>query len=168
MTISAEDAALRDVAERLLSRLLATGMTVSTAESCTGGLLAKSITDLAGSSAAFFGACVTYTNEVKCGLLGVDAQLIAQHTEVSHACAAAMARAVREKIGTDIGISTTGYAGPTGGTATDPIGTVYIGISTRNRTFTERFSAPQGSNRQLVRALSAARAMELALQAISD
>lgn len=157
---------MQETAERLLRRLMEKGMTVSTAESCTGGWIAKSITDLAGSSAVFYGACVTYTNAVKCGLLGIDAQLLAQHTEVSHACAAAMASAVREKIGTDIGISTTGYAGPTGGSETDPIGTVYIGISTREKTFTERFSAPQGANRKSVRALAASRAMELALQTV--
>lgn len=166
--ISAADAALHDVAERLLESLLAKGMTVSTAESCTGGWIAKSITDLAGSSAVFYGACVTYTNAVKCSLLGIDAKLIARHTEVSRACAEAMAQAVRQKIGTDIGISTTGYAGPTGGSATEPVGTVYIGISTREKNFTERFSAPLGSNRETVRALAAARAMELALQAIAD
>ncbi len=143
---------------------MAKGMTVSSAESCTGGLLAKSITDISGSSAVFSGACVTYTNEVKCGLLGIDEQLIAQHTEVSDACAAAMAKAVREKIGTDIGISTTGYAGPTGGTEKDPVGTVYIGISTVDKTVTERFSAPKDADRNLVRILSAARAMEIALQ----
>ncbi len=164
--VSAEDAALQNAAERLLKDLAAKGMTVSTAESCTGGWIAKSLTDIAGSSAVFYGSCVTYTNAVKCGLLGIDAQLIARHTEVSHACAAAMAKAVREKIGTDLGISTTGYAGPAGGTAQEPVGTVYIGISTREKDFTERFSAPHGADRRTVRMLATVRALELALQAI--
>ena len=160
------DVALEDIVKRLFDVLSEKGMTLSSAESCTGGLIAKSITDLAGSSSVFSGACVTYTNEVKCGLLGIDAQLIEQYTEVSDACAAAMARAVREKIGTDIGVSTTGYAGPTGGTEKDPVGTVYIGISTKEKTVTERFSAPTDADRRQVRVLAAARAMELALKMI--
>lgn len=155
---------MQHAAGQLFEVLLAKGMTLSSAESCTGGLIAKSMTDISGSSSVFYGACVTYTNEVKCGLLGIDEQLIAQYTEVSYACAAAMASAVREKLGTDIGVSTTGFAGPTGGTEKDPVGTVYIGISTKEETFTERFCAPKDADRSAVRALSAARAMELALE----
>ena len=160
----AQNALLQNAAKELFAALLAKGMTLSSAESCTGGLIAKCMTDISGSSAVFYGACVTYTNEVKCGLLGIDEQLIAQHTEVSSACAAAMASAVRKKLGTDIGISTTGFAGPTGGTEKDPVGTVYIGISTKENTLTERFSAPKDADHSAVRALSAARAMELALE----
>ena len=151
---------------RLVRLLTRAGMTVATAESCTGGLIAKQITDVPGSSAVFPGGCVTYTNAVKEGLLGVDPDLIARHTEVSAACAEAMARGVRERLNSDFGVSTTGFAGPGGGTPQDPVGTVYIGISTPAGTVSERFSAPAGSNRTRVRAAAAARAVELLLRAI--
>ena len=151
---------------RLVRLLTRAGMTVATAESCTGGLIAKQITDVPGSSAVFPGGCVTYTNAVKEGLLGVDPYLIARHTEVSAACAEAMARGVRERLHSDFGVSTTGFAGPGGGTPQDPVGTVYIGISTPAGTVSERFSAPAGSNRTRVRAAAAARAVELLLRAI--
>ena len=146
---------------RLIQKCAERGFTVSTAESCTGGLIAKLLTDVAGSSAVFCGACVTYTNEVKRNLLGVDPAIIEKHTEVSHACAKAMAEGVRRKIGTDLSVSTTGYAGPGGGTQEDPVGTVYIGISTPDGTFSERFSAPAHLDREGVREAAAMRALEL-------
>ena len=143
-------------------------LTVSTAESCTGGLIAKLLTDVAGSSAVFYGACVTYTNEVKMNLLGVDPTIIEQYTEVSHACAKAMADGARQKIGTTFGISTTGYAGPGGGTDTDPVGTVYIAISTPDGTFSERFSAPSTLDRMGVREATAIRALEMLKNIVQD
>ena len=150
-----------EIAVRLIQKCAQNNITVSTAESCTGGLIAKLLTDVPGSSAVFLGACVTYTNEVKMKLLGVDPSIIAQHTEVSHACAKAMAEGARQNIGTTFGISTTGYAGPGGGTNADPVGTVYIAISTPNGTFSERFSAPSGLDRPGVREAAAIRALEL-------
>lgn len=149
---------------RLVQALSSRGITLSTAESCTGGLIAKLITDVSGSSAVFSGGCVTYTNEVKIGLLGVDPKIITRDTEVSHACAKAMAEGARLRLGTTIGISTTGYAGPTGGTAADPVGTVYIGISDERGTKSERFSAPPNATREEVRKAAASRAMELVLE----
>ena len=105
------------------------GMTIACAESCTGGLIAKRITDISGASQVFGYGCVTYWNEAKMGLLGVLPQTIEQYTEVSAQCALEMARGVRKLAGADIGISTTGYAGPTGGTEENPVGTVFIGLS---------------------------------------
>ena len=104
-------------------------MTIAFAESCTGGLLAKRLTDVSGASQVFGYGCVTYWNEAKTGLLGVQPETIRQHTEVSAECAIEMARRVRRLSGADIGVSTTGYAGPTGGTEENPVGTVYIGLS---------------------------------------
>ena len=104
-----------------------------------------------GSSAVFCGACVTYTNEIKIKLLGVDPAVIEAHTEVSDACAAAMAEGARQAFGTDVAYSTTGYAGPGGGTEKDPVGTVYIAISTAKETVVHRLSLPQDWTRDRIR-----------------
>ena len=143
----------------LESALIATarehGATVSGAESCTGGLIAKRLTDVAGSSAVFVGACVTYTNDVKQRMLGVDQSILDTYTEVSHPCAAAMAEGARRAFQTDAAYSTTGYAGPGGGTKDDPVGTVYVGISTEQETKTYRLSLPETSTRDAVRTAAA-------------
>lgn len=150
-----------EIAMRLIQKCKQKNLTISTAESCTGGLVAKLLTDVAGSSAVFSGACITYTNEVKINLLGVDPKIIEEYTEVSHVCAKAMAEGARKKLGTAFAVSTTGYAGPGGGTPKDPVGTVYIGISTPNESFSERFSAPENLDRIGVRQAAALRALEL-------
>ena len=144
------------------------GVKIATAESCTGGLIAKSLTDVAGSSAVFVGGAVTYTNEVKISLLGVDPDVIARESEVSYACASAMAEGARVRLGADLAISTTGYAGPTGGTDADPVGTVYIGVSTPRDTYGERFCAPEWLSRAGVRRAATDRAIALLLQAAKE
>ena len=152
---------LQEQATLAVQALIAKGATLSTAESCTGGLVAKLITDVPGSSAAFVGGVVSYTNEIKMALLGVDPAIIEEHTEVSLACAKAMAEGARRRLGSDFALSTTGYAGPGGGTERDPVGTVYIGVSTPKGTYGERFSAPVGANREEVRSSAARRALNL-------
>ena len=121
---------LRRIAATVVKKLKAQNATIATAESCTGGLIAKSVTDIAGSSAVLAGGMVTYTNRIKIDVLGVDEDIIKEHTEVSQACAEAMAKRATEVFGTDYALSATGYAGPGGGTEKDPTGTVYIGIAT--------------------------------------
>ena len=159
--------AFEPLAKKLVEVFSKQQLTVGTAESCTGGLVAKLITDIPGSSAVLKGGFVTYTNEIKIALLGVDADMIARETEVSDACARAMAQGARKRLQCDVAVSLTGYAGPGGGTDADPVGTVYIGISTKTTTFCERFSAPTGSNREDVRLASAHRALELLLEAVT-
>ncbi len=105
------------------------GKTIAFAESCTGGLLAKRITDISGASEVFGYGCVTYWNEAKMQVLGVKPETIERYTEVSEQCALEMARGVRKLSGASVGVSTTGYAGPTGGTEEHPVGTVFIGLS---------------------------------------
>lgn len=151
------------LARRVLNKLREEGKTLATAESCTGGLIAKSITDLSGSSAVFVGACVTYTNEIKQRLLGVDPEIFERETEVSEACARAMAQGVRQRLGVSVSVATTGYAGPTGGTETNPVGTVYLAVATEKATVCERFNAPQGATRTQVRAAATRRALEMLL-----
>ncbi|MBQ9773046.1 MAG: CinA family protein [Clostridia bacterium] len=154
-------AALRACAKNAVRQLAARGETLSTAESCTGGLIAKSVTDIAGSSAVFLGGCVTYTNEIKTALLGVDPALIARVSEVSFDCAKAMASGARARLGTTYALSTTGYAGPGGGTERDPVGTVYLALATPDGVLCERFSAPAGASRTQVRTAAAMRALEM-------
>ncbi|MCC2671460.1 MAG: competence/damage-inducible protein CinA [Armatimonadetes bacterium] len=119
------------VIELLKSR----GRTVACAESCTGGGLGARLTSVSGSSAAFLGGVVTYSNDAKVKLLGVDPALLETHGAVSAPVAEAMARGVQERLGADLAVSITGVAGPDGGTAEKPVGLVYVGVATPERVF---------------------------------
>ena len=143
------NAELRRISATTVKALKEQNVTVATAESCTGGLIAKSITDVAGSSAVLAGGMVTYTNRIKIDVLGVDASIIDEHTEVSHACAKAMAERARDVFGTDYALSATGYAGPGGGTEKDPTGTVYIGIATPSGIRSERICVENATRTQV-------------------
>ena len=109
------------------------GWRIATAESCTGGLIASRITDVSGSSAYFEQGFITYSNEAKMALLGVSKDIVATEGgpgAVSEACARAMAEGVRAATGSEIGLSVTGIAGPAGGSAEKPVGTVYMAVAT--------------------------------------
>ena len=105
------------------------GLTVSAAESCTGGLVGAYITDIAGSSAYFLGSAGTYQDEIKAKLLGVPEKILQTYTAVSEETAAAMAEGSRTLYGSDVAVSTTGIAGPDGGTDEQPVGLVYFGVA---------------------------------------
>jgi nicotinamide-nucleotide amidase len=113
---------------------------VSTAESCTGGIIAHSFTNISGSSKFFDTGVVAYSNKAKIELLGVSEVTLKEHGAVSMPVAEAMAENIRKKANVDIGISTTGIAGPTGGTSEKPVGLVYIGVSSREKTFVKKFN----------------------------
>ena len=150
----------------LCRALLGAEKTLATAESCTGGGIAKALTELPGSSAVFLGGAVTYTDAMKQTLLGVSQELLDVHTAVSAPCAKAMAEGIRERTGACLAVSATGYAGPGGGTEKDPVGTVYIGIASPRACFAERFSAPAPaeSSRKEIREAVILRALELLLR----
>jgi nicotinamide-nucleotide amidase len=119
-----------DSLESVLGRMLTErGETVATAESCTGGLLASRITDVAGSSVYFMGGAVAYTAKVKEEVAGVAPALIAEHGEVSEEVAIALARGIREHFGTTYGVGVTGIAGPGGGSEAKPVGTVHLAVA---------------------------------------
>ena len=128
----------RILVEQLAAKMLAAGTWLATAESCTGGNIAHQITLVPGSSAWFKGGVVSYTNEVKMNVLGVPSELIDSFTEVSYQVAEAMAEGVRRVTGSDFAVSTTGIAGPTGATTSDPVGTVYIGVATPSKVVSSR------------------------------
>jgi nicotinamide-nucleotide amidase len=138
---------------QVIGRLLVEkGATLAIAESCTGGLLANWITDVAGSSRYFLSAAVVYANEEKTRLLGVKPETLAQHGAVSEAVVTEMAEGVRMRSGATCGLATSGIAGPDGGTPEKPVGLVWIGVSTpegtRARSFQFRYGN-RGANKQM-------------------
>ncbi len=124
--------------EVVVKMLTASRQTIAVAESCTGGMIANRITNVSGSSEVFIDGCVTYSNESKVRLLGVREETLKAHGAVSEEVAREMAEGVRVRSRTDFGISTTGIAGPTGGTPEKPVGLVYIGFATPERTEVQR------------------------------
>ncbi len=125
--------------ERLIhDRMTERGERLAVAESCTGGALAAKFTAMAGASAYFMGGVVSYSNEAKSDVLGVDRELIERYGAVSEQVAVAMAEGVRRVMKSDYGVSTTGIAGPSGGTEDKPVGTVWIGFATAERSFAVR------------------------------
>ena len=119
----------RPVAEIVLGLLAGRGWTLGAAESCTGGMVAQWVTAVPGSSQAFLGSLVTYSNEAKQELLGVPAQVLEQHGAVSAETAAAMAAGARRRLGADVAVGITGVAGPDGGSEAKPVGLVYVHLS---------------------------------------
>ncbi|HXF62338.1 MAG TPA: nicotinamide-nucleotide amidohydrolase family protein, partial [Caldilineaceae bacterium] len=120
---------LTALARRVGERLQAAGLMCATAESCTGGLVGHLLTEIAGSSAYFAGGAITYSNEAKQQVLGVDPRTLASEGAVSAATAAQMAQGVRRLYGVAVAVSITGIAGPGGGTPLKPVGTTYLHVS---------------------------------------
>ncbi len=118
--------------EEIGSALRTSGRSLATAESCTGGLVGHRLTNVPGSSDYYRGGVVAYANEVKEKVLQVAGAILAEKGAVSAECAVAMATGVRTLLGSDIGISTTGIAGPAGGTPEKPVGLVYIALATKD------------------------------------
>jgi len=157
-----------DVPEGLLAQLSRTGSTIATAESCTGGLIAHMITALAGVSPFYLGGVVSYANEAKTELLGVAPELLEAHGAVSPEVAAAMAEGVRHRLGSDIGLSATGVAGPTGGTPEKPVGLVYLGLATPNGVQTRRLDIGSDQPRDIIQQRSSKAALNWARLALLE
>jgi len=130
--------------ERLGMLLREKRMRLAVAESCTGGLIASRITDVAGSSDYFEAGVVVYSNEAKQKFLSVPAKSIRAHGAVSREVAERMAEGVRAVTGADIGLSATGVAGPTGGSPQKPVGTIYIGLAAKATTVVRKFQFSGG------------------------
>ena len=156
--------------ESAVARLLkGSGATVALAESCTGGLLAKRITDMAGSSAYFREGLVTYSNDSKERLLGVPHDLLVEHGAVSEPVARAMAEGARDLAGSDYALSVTGVAGPDGGTDEKPVGLVYVGLASDGETAVEKLDlSAWGRSREAIRERTATRAFDLLRRRLTD
>lgn len=154
------DDSMHQPASALLDALRARGIMLVTAESCTGGLIAAALTEIAGSSDVVDRGFVTYSNAAKTEMLGVPAELIASHGAVSEPVARAMAEGALQRSNAAIAISVTGVAGPGGGSADKPVGTVWLGCARRGgEMVTERQVFP--GDRAAIRAATVLRAFEL-------
>jgi nicotinamide-nucleotide amidase len=149
----------RSVQEIVLELCRTQGLTLGTAESCTGGLVAGRLTSVAGSSDVFRGGVVAYDDELKQSLLGVSAALLAAHGAVSAEVAAAMAHGARQRLGVDVAVSVTGIAGPGGGTAEKPVGLVFVHAAGPAGETAFQLEVP--GEREWIRARSAAVALHL-------
>jgi nicotinamide-nucleotide amidase len=149
-----------DTLETVVGRLLrARGWTLALAESCTGGLVGHRLTQVPGSSAYVERGFIVYSNEAKQALLGVPESILREHGAVSAPCAEAMARGARERAGTDVALAVTGIAGPDGGSALKPVGTVFVALAERASARVERYRFDR--DREGNKALSAVRALDL-------
>ena len=154
------------LAERLFTVCVERSLTVATAESCTGGLVAHAITEIAGSSAYYLGGFVTYADDVKRDQLGVPADLLAAHGAVSAQVARAMAEGARARLGTTVAVSITGIAGPGGGSDEKPVGLTYVAVADQAGADVRRhlWSGDRAANKRE----SAAAALELLLERLGS
>ena len=148
-------------AKQLVETGIARGMTVSTAESCTAGMVASLIADIPGASEVLRGGAVTYCDDIKHQVLGVSIETLDRFTAVSMQTAQEMAQGSRQLFSSTVAVSLTGYAGPGGGTSADPAGTVYIGIDSARGTRSHRYVFQD--TRNVVREQSALEAIKLVI-----
>jgi nicotinamide-nucleotide amidase len=153
------------VAEIVLALCRDAGLSLGTAESCTGGLVATRLTEIPGASDVFAGAVVAYGNEVKTQQLGVRDDLLASHGAVSREVALAMAHGVRDRLGVDVGIAVTGVAGPAGGTAEKPVGLVHYAVAAPTAEAAEEFSYP--GDRDVIRTRATVASLHLARRVLT-
>lgn len=153
----------------LVGTLKEKGKKIASAESCTGGLISKLITDVSGASEVFDCGVCSYSNEIKAKVLSVSEADLMQYGAVSEQVAMQMAKGVRELAGADIGISTTGVAGPLGGSKEKPVGTVFIGVSTMDKNYAILANlATKKATRDNIRQSAANLAIYCAIEEICD
>jgi nicotinamide-nucleotide amidase len=156
----------RPVEELVLARCRAGGLTLATAESCTGGLVGGRLTSVPGASEVYLGGVVAYSDEAKRSQLGVPGVLLARHGAVSAEAAEALAAGARERLGADVAVSVTGVAGPGGGTPEKPVGRVYIHAAGPDGKLARRLDLP--GDRATVRARASAAALHLVRTLLSE
>lgn len=150
--------------KRVIEKLRERGLMLATAESCTGGLCAKRLTDVAGASQVFCGGVVSYTNDVKMRLLGVKEETLAQFGAVSGETAREMAEGVRKATGADVAVSVTGVAGPSSDEMGNVVGTVFIAFSSEQETISEKLQL--SGDREKIREQSVNAMLWLAMRKI--
>ena len=139
-----------ELASRVIEIFREKGLSLAFAESCTGGMIAETITNVAGASDIFYGSAVTYVNSAKEHILGVARETLEKHGAVSSECAEEMACGARRVYGADVAMSVTGIAGPGGGSEAKPVGTVWFGLATKDgaETFRRRFDGDRAAVRR--------------------
>ena len=152
------------VENAVLTELRRDGETLAVAESCTGGLISKRITDISGASDVFLGGAVTYANEAKMKMLGVSKETLDRYGAVSEETAREMATGVRRVSESDFGISVTGIAGPTGGSEEKPVGTVFIAVDSKYGSAVKKLTLSPMRDREYIRMVSATLALYLVLE----
>ncbi|MDZ7265279.1 MAG: CinA family protein [candidate division KSB1 bacterium] len=150
---------------QLIKLLIRRKLTIATAESCTGGLIAKLITDVSGSSEVFIGGVVSYSNTMKMKWLGVRRETLVKFGAVSEQTVAEMLTGIQKETGADLAIAVSGIAGPTGGTPEKPVGTVFLGIAFREQHILRKYQF--AGSRDQVRRQAASKAAELILDQLS-
>ena len=153
---------MKTKAEQVIACLRARGLTLATAESCTGGLIGKLLTDVPGASSVYKGGVISYVNEIKHRLLGVEQQTLDVCTAVSRETAHEMAHGVRERCAADCGVSVTGLAGPDGDGTGRPVGLVYIAIDAEGYSFCRQLQL--SGSRAEIREQAAEAVLELLLE----
>ena len=141
---------LDELASRVIEIFREKGLSLALAESCTGGMIAETITNVAGASDIFYGSAVTYVNSAKEHILGVAHETLEKHGAVSSECAEEMACGARSVYGADVAMSVTGIAGPGGGSEAKPVGTVWFGLAAKDdaETFRRRFDGDRAAVRR--------------------
>ena len=141
---------LDELALRVIEIFREKGLSLALAESCTGGMIAETITNVAGASDIFYGSAVTYVNSAKEHILGVAHETLEKHGAVSSECAEEMACGARSVYGADVAMSVTGIAGPGGGSEAKPVGTVWFGLAAKDdaETFRRRFDGDRAAVRR--------------------
>ena len=141
---------LDELASRVIEIFREKGLSLALAESCTGGMIAETITNVAGASDIFYGSAVTYVNSAKEHILGVARETLEKHGAVSSECAEEMACGACRVYGADVAMSVTGIAGPGGGSEAKPVGTVWFGLATKDgaETFRRRFDGDRAAVRR--------------------
>lgn len=141
---------LDELASRVIEIFREKGLSLALAESCTGGMIAETITNVAGASDIFYGSAVTYVNSAKEHILGVARETLEKHGAVSSECAEEMACGARRVYGADVAMSVTGIAGPGGGSEAKPVGTVWFGLAAKDdaETFRRRFDGDRAAVRR--------------------
>ena len=152
------------VTDRVVKYIITSGVTLSTAESCTGGMIAERITSIPGASGIFAGGVVSYSEDVKVNVLGVKRETLDKHTVYSAETASEMSRGVMDLMKTEAAIAVTGLAGPSGGTAERPVGTVLVSVRHKNREEVRDlrlYEEYESLDRELIRLLTVRRALEM-------
>ena len=167
--LARENISEKDLPQLLVDALIRKKQRIASAESCTGGMISAAITSVSGASGVFDCGVCTYANFIKSKLVNVKEETLATYGAVSDKTAMEMARGVRILSGADIGVSTTGIAGPLGGTPYKPVGLVYIGVSTELGLKAEKMLLGEGdADRRRIRELATAAALYFAWKAIGD